>query len=131
MDSGGDFLAGYAPGTLPNILKPGQAKLVKAGTDIVLQMHYTSNGKAGTDISRIGIVFSNSESQPERVLTLAAGNVNLSIPAGDSNYEVVAKLTSSRTAIPHYSTCCRICTSAVRAFGYKATYPTGESEILL
>src|SRR5258708_4657431 len=42
----GDFLAGYAPGTLPNIVKPGQAKLVKAGSDLVLQMHYTANGKA-------------------------------------------------------------------------------------
>ncbi len=30
----------------PSIMKPGQAKLVKAGSDIVLQMHYTANGKA-------------------------------------------------------------------------------------
>ena len=37
------------------VLQPGQAKLVKAGSDIVLQMHYTANGKAGTDRSRIGI----------------------------------------------------------------------------
>src|ERR1700676_1717155 len=48
-----DFLAACAPGTLPNIMKPGQAKLVKAGSDLVLQMHYTANGKATTDISRI------------------------------------------------------------------------------
>src|ERR1035438_10033689 len=48
----GDFLAGYAPGTLPNIMKPGQAKLVKAGSDLVLQMHYTANGKAPNDIPR-------------------------------------------------------------------------------
>src|SRR5437588_10220468 len=31
----GDFLAGYAPVTLPVELAPGQAKLVKAGSDIV------------------------------------------------------------------------------------------------
>ena len=28
-------------------LAPGQAKLVKAGSDIVFQMHYTANGQAG------------------------------------------------------------------------------------
>ena len=48
----GDFLAGYAPGTMPVELAPGQAKLVKAGSDLVLQMHYTANGKATSDISR-------------------------------------------------------------------------------
>src|SRR6202162_2185750 len=33
----GDFLVGYAPGTVPTILKPSQAKLIKAGSDLVLQ----------------------------------------------------------------------------------------------
>ena len=62
----GDFLAGYAPGTLPNVMKPGQAKLVKAGSDIVLQMHYTANGKATTDISRIGIMFATDKADRAR-----------------------------------------------------------------
>ena len=37
------------PGTIPNLLKPGQAVLIKAGSDIVLQMHYTAAGEEQTD----------------------------------------------------------------------------------
>src|SRR4029077_3679561 len=37
----GDAVAGYAPGMLAMQLQPGQAKLIKAGSDIVFQLHYT------------------------------------------------------------------------------------------
>jgi hypothetical protein len=124
----GDFLAGYAPGTLPNIMKPGQAKLVKAGSDIVLQMHYTANGKATTDISRIGIVFATTQ-PTERILTLAAANGDFAIPPGDSNYQVDSKLTLQDDAtlinfLPHMH-------FRGKSFDYRVTYPSGEKETLL
>lgn len=125
---GGDFLAGYAPGTLPDILKPGQAKLVKAGSDIVLQMHYTANGKASTDISRVGIVFA-TQKPTEKVLTLAAANPQFAIPPGDPNYRVDAKLTLQDDAtlvdlLPHMH-------FRGKDFEYRVTYPSGEKETLL
>ncbi len=40
-----DFLVGYAPGQPPEVFEPGQAKLIRAGSDIILQVHYTTNGK--------------------------------------------------------------------------------------
>jgi hypothetical protein len=124
----GDFLAGYAPGTLPNVMKPGQAKLVKAGSDIVLQMHYTANGKATTDISRIGIVFSTVPAT-ERILTIAASNANFAIPPGNSNYQVDSKLTLQDDAtlidfLPHMH-------FRGKSFEYRVTYPSGEKETLL
>ena len=124
----GDFLAGYAPGTLPNIMKPGQAKLVKAGSDLVLQMHYTANGKATTDISRIGIVFATTQ-PTERVLTLAAANADFAIPPGDSNYQVDSKFTLQDDAtllnfLPHMH-------FRGKSFEYRVTYPSGEKETLL
>jgi len=124
----GDFLAGYAPGTLPNIMQPGQAKLVKAGSDLVLQMHYTANGKAATDISRIGIVFATTQ-PTERILTLAAANGNFAIPPGDSNYQVDSKFTLQDDAtlinfLPHMH-------FRGKSFEYRVTYPSGEKETLL
>src|SRR5262249_44020076 len=41
----GEFVVGYAPGAPPEIIRPGRAKLVKAGSDVVFQLHYTANGK--------------------------------------------------------------------------------------
>jgi hypothetical protein len=34
-----DFLVGYAPGQPAEILPPGEAKLIKAGSDIVFEVH--------------------------------------------------------------------------------------------
>jgi hypothetical protein len=125
---GGDMLAGYAPGTLPNVMKPGQAKYVPAGSDIVLQIHYTANGKPATDLSQVGMVFSDAK-PTERVLTLAATTNKFAIPAGAPNYEVDAaiKLEDDSTLInllPHMH-------FRGKSFEYRVTYPTGEKETLL
>ncbi len=124
----GDSLAGYAPGMVAPVLEPGQGKLVKAGSDLILQMHYTANGKAGTDRSRIGVIFAKEPSK-ERVVTLAATTHDFVIPAGDSNYEVDSKITLQHDAtlvslLPHMH-------FRGKSFKYTAVYPTGEKEVLL
>jgi len=84
-----DFLVGYAPGQPAEILRPGQAKLIKAGSDIVFQVHYTPNGKPITDRTRLGLVLAK-EPPRERVLTLSATNGSFKIPPGDPNFRVDA-----------------------------------------
>jgi hypothetical protein len=124
----GDFLVGYAPGTIPQVMKPGQAKLIKAGSDLVLQMHYTANGTAGADISKVGLVFSKTP-PTQRVVTINTANVTFSIPPGAPDTQVNAKMTLERDAtlesfLPHMH-------FRGSSFEYRATYPTGEKEVLL
>jgi hypothetical protein len=125
---GGDFLAGYAPGTVPDSLKPGQAKLIPAGSDIVFQLHYTADGKTGEDRSRVGVIF--SKVQPtERVLTLAAVNPRFTIPPGDSNYQVDSKITLQADStlemmLPHMHL-------RGKDFDFRVTYPDGKTETIL
>src|SRR5215471_7322172 len=52
-----EILTVYTPGMIPDVLKPNQARLIKAGSDLVLQIHYTTNGKSTQDQTRIGLVF--------------------------------------------------------------------------
>ena len=123
-----ELLVGFAPGMPPGIMPPGQAKLVKAGSDFVFQMHYTANGKAGTDRSRIGLVFAK-EPPRERIYTVGATNDKFEIPAGDGNYEVESDVTLQEQAklvdlMPHMHL-------RGKDFVYTAFYPTGESEVLL
>src|SRR6267143_1618071 len=66
-----DFLVGYAPGQPAEILHPGEGKLIKAGSDIVFEVHYTPNGKPTTDQTKLGLVFTKTPPN-ERVLTLSA-----------------------------------------------------------
>src|SRR2546430_2485107 len=51
-----DWLTGYAPGQTPDIFKPGQAKLIPAGSDLVIEIHYVPAGNSTTDQSRVGLV---------------------------------------------------------------------------
>ena len=87
-----DWLTGYAPGQPPDVFKPGQAKLIPAGSDIVLEVHYAPEGKAGSDQSRLGLVLAKHP-PAERTMTLSAGNMNFKIPPGDPNFRVDSSYT--------------------------------------
>jgi hypothetical protein len=123
-----DFLIGYAPGQPAEILPPGQAKLIKAGSDIVLEVHYTPNGKATTDQTRVGLIFAK-EPPKERVLTLSAVNGTFKIPPGDPNYRVDATFDIPQdvrliSLHPHMH-------MRGKDFEYRIVYPDGKSETLL
>lgn len=86
-----ELLDFHVPGSVPHKLPPGQAKLIKAGSDLVFQMHYTTNGKPATDRTQLGIVFAK-EPPRERIFTLQIANRGFAIPPGESDYPVEAKL---------------------------------------
>ncbi len=124
-----DFLVGYAPGQPPEILPPGQGKLIKAGSDLVLEIHYTTNGTAAVDRdSRFGLVFSH-ETPKQRVLTLSATNGKFKIPAGDPNYRVDSEFelgaaVELASLHPHMH-------GRGKDFEYRVVYPNGDTKTLL
>ena len=118
----------YVPGGLPYELKPGQARLIPKGSDIVFQMHYTANGKATGDRSRIGFIFAK-EPPKERVVNTFVANTNLHIPPQAMDHPVTARVTLYEdtrllSLFPHMHV-------RGKSFEYRVTYPTGESETLL
>jgi len=121
-------LAGYAPGVPQRPGVPGRALRVKAGSEVVLEMHYTTNGKAATDLTKVGIIFAK-EPPVEITGGFAAADSKFVIPAGAEAHEVKSKWTAPRevklTALtPHMHL-------RGKDFQYVAKYPTGESEVLL
>jgi len=93
-----DILLTYAPGSTPDIWPVGMAKYVPAGSDLVFQMHYTTNGKAGEDLTRIGLIFAK-ETPAKRVLTLQLTNDHFVIPPGAPDYRVEAHGTLPNDAL--------------------------------
>jgi hypothetical protein len=93
-----DILLVYAPGSTPDDWPEGMAKYVPAGSDLVFQMHYTTNGKGGTDVTRIGLIFAKSE-PTKRVLTLQLTNDHFVIPPGVPDYRVEARGTLPNDAL--------------------------------
>jgi hypothetical protein len=87
-----DILLVYAPGSSPDNWPATMAKFIPAGSDLVFQMHYTSNGKAVSDRTKVGLRFSK-EPPPQRVLTLQLTNDHFVIPPGAPDYRVEARGT--------------------------------------
>jgi len=93
-----DLLLVYAPGSSPDQWPDGMAKFVPAGSDLVFQMHYTTNGNADTDQTSIGIVFAKAPPK-QRVITLQLNNHALIIPPGVDDFRVEVQGT-----LPHDAT---------------------------
>ena len=92
-----DLLLVYAPGSSPDEWPEGMAKFVPAGSDLVFQMHYTTNGTAEQDQTSIGLVFAKAPPK-QRVITLQLNNHALIIPPGADDFRVEVQGTLPRDA---------------------------------
>src|ERR1051325_2908126 len=89
LDLGEDLLGALSPGQTPFRAQPGMAKLIKAGSQIVFQMHYTPNGTAAKDRSMVGLKFAKKPVD-KVVTTTAAFDLNFVIPPNTDNHQVAA-----------------------------------------
>jgi len=123
-----NMLVNWAVGEDAPVYKPGMAKRIPAGSTLVFQVHYTTNGTAGRDRSRIGLIFSK-EPPAQEIRTAAIANPMFAIPGGAANHQVEAEATFSDdvkvwTMHPHMHL-------RGKDMTYTATYPDGREEIVL
>jgi hypothetical protein len=123
-----NMLVNWAVGEDAPVFLPGQAKRIPAGSTLIFQVHYTTNGTTGRDRSRIGLIFAKQPPAQE-VRTAAIANPLFSIPGGANNHRVEAEATFSEdvkvwTMHPHMHL-------RGKDMTYTATYPDGRQEIVL
>jgi hypothetical protein len=128
LDLGEGLLGALSPGQTPFIARPGTAKLIRAGSQLVFQMHYTPNGKEAKDRSYVGLIFAK---QPvdKVITTTAAFDMQFAIPPGAVNHEVKASYEFEQDShvvslMPHMHL-------RGKDITYRATYPDGRTEVLL
>ena len=121
-------LVGWAPGEAPLILRAGHAKLIKKGSALIFQVHYTTNGVPGTDRTSVGLIFSRVPVE-KRVVTAGAVGRNLEIPAGATNYEIGSSFTFKDDS--HIDSLHPHMHHRGKDFLYRLIYPDGTSKILL
>jgi hypothetical protein len=115
-------LDGWAPGKLPYFLPDGIARSLPKGSDLVMQVHYHSNGKPEEDLTQVGIYFAKKPiTKRLGILPLIAP---LSIPAGEANYKTSSSFPMPFDAkaifvIPHMHL-------LGREIGIEATLPGGK-----
>jgi hypothetical protein len=121
-------IGGVTPNKPGVVFEPGVARLLRSKQDIILQMHYTTNGKEATDRTEVGIIF--AKDAPKK---LASGGMALNprfvIPAGDGNAEVravqnIVQDTLVTNLTPHMHV-------RGKDMTYIAHYPDGTDETLL
>jgi len=125
-----DLLLVYAPGSSPESWPEGMAKYIPAHSDLIFQMHYTTNGHRATDRTSLGLVFAKRKPQ-KRVLTLQLANEHdvIPIPPNTDNYRVEVHGTMPNDCLllgffPHMHL-------RGKKFEYAIVHPDKSREVLL
>ncbi|HSO74324.1 MAG TPA: DUF3471 domain-containing protein [Blastocatellia bacterium] len=119
----------YTPGKDVDVWPAGVAKSIPAGSNIVIQVHYSkTTGKTEKDRTSVGLIF--AKEPPAKVLS-AFGVINhyFKIPPGSDNHEVKGCYTFSRDIeiygfLPHMHL-------RGKDMKYDVIYPDGRQETLL
>jgi hypothetical protein len=130
VDMSYELLSAFSPGMEAQRFDVDHsAKLIPARSDIVLQVHYSPNGKtAVTDQTRVGITL--TEDPPaKRFYSAVAASANWTIAPGDANAEGRARLTFGEPVElvyvqPHMHV-------RGKEMTVRLTYPDGRSETIL
>jgi peroxiredoxin len=124
----GDSIGGFAPGRQPDIWRDDSGALIRAGSSLLLQMHYTTSGKATVDETQIGIFL--HDAPPKYVMSGgSAGQRRFLIPPGAKEHKLEGVQEFERDAylyalMPHMH-------YRGKYMKYIAEYPDGSSEVLL
>jgi mono/diheme cytochrome c family protein len=132
LNEGGALGPGNIGGVTPNkpgvIFDPGVGRLLTANSDIILQMHYTTNGQATTDRTQVGVRFLK---QPPSMVQ-RGGSVlqpRFVIPAGAPAHEVRgSRVLQDDTIITSFTPHMHV---RGKDMTYTAKYPDGRTEVLL
>jgi len=129
-EDGNDILGKFNPGLGAQSFDiNGSAKFVPKGSDLVFELHYTTNGQPTQDASKIGLVLAKNAPQTRYFFHAGPTATNLAIPAGDGNAEVVSELTLAQEAKlvyaqPHMHL-------RGKDFELRLVFPTGETQTVL
>jgi len=125
---GATALNNYVPGAEPLVMPEGNGILLKAGTTIHFQMHFTPNGQALTDVTKLGLYF--MKTPPEHMFrSMILAQPRLKIPANTKFHPERAESTFKQDAViysvhPHAH-------FRGKSASFVAQYPDGREAILL
>jgi mono/diheme cytochrome c family protein len=123
-------VAGFAPGNAVNLNPEGVGGLLRAGSTLNLQMHYTTSGKETTDETEIGIYFYPEGYVPDERMGGGVGNAfSINIPAQAKDHEMqlvtyVPEEAEIFSLMPHMH-------FRGKRMSFTAQYPDGGEELLL
>jgi thiol-disulfide isomerase/thioredoxin len=129
-DRGGikGYFAGMVPGETTLSFPKGLAKFLPKGATMIFQIHYTVNGAAVTDKTKLGLYFASGKPKHE-VHTKGIAQTRFRIPPGAANHKVVAQRTlKNKTRILGFNPHMHLRGKAVK---YELITPDGKTKTLI
>ena len=123
-------VAGYAPGNSFSLNPEGVGGLLKAGSRLNLQMHYTTSGRETVDATEIGVYFYDEGYVPNERMSGGVGNAfTIDIPAQAKDHEMqlvtyVPEEAEIYSLMPHMH-------FRGKRMAFTARYPDGSEELIL
>ncbi|MEQ8691566.1 MAG: redoxin domain-containing protein [Pseudomonadales bacterium] len=124
----GESVGGFAPGRPGERFRDNSGRLIKKGSNLLLQMHYTTSGRETVDETQIGIFL--HDKPPAYVMRGGvAGQRRFLVPPGAKEHELQGEELIEGDAylyamMPHMH-------YRGKRMSYTALYPDGTSELLL
>lgn len=124
----GESIGGFAPGRQPDQFRDNSGRLIRKGSNLLLQMHYTTSGRETVDETEIGIYL--HDEPPAYVMSGGvAGERRFLVPPYEKEYKLEGVQEINRDAYlyelnPHMH-------FRGRYMSFSAEYPDGSSEVLL
>ena len=124
----GESVGGFAPGRQPDEFQDNSGRLIRKGSNLLLQMHYTTSGKETVDETEVAIYI--HEEPPTYVMSGGvAGQRRFLVPAHTKEHRLEGEQLIERDAYlyemtPHMH-------FRGKYMSYTAEYPDGTSELLL
>jgi len=104
-DAGDAYIQPYVPGVQAYREPENTGGLLRAGSSIALQLHYTTTGRQTTDASKIGVWFYPKGEEPAKRMAGQCACIFTRdwkrIPPGDPNFEQSMAITIPRDAYIH------------------------------
>lgn len=124
----GESVGGFAPGRPGDVFRDNSGRLIRKGSNLLLQMHYTTSGRATVDETEIGIYI--YDEPPAYVMSGGvAGQRRFLVPPHAKEHKLEGVQEIERDAylydlMPHMH-------YRGKYMSYIAEYPDGSSEVLL
>jgi hypothetical protein len=80
-------LGGWSPGSVPTLFRADVGKLIRKGSDLVMQNHYHAGSASERDQSEIGIYFAKAPPK-YRSISIPVLQYDLDIPPGEESYRI-------------------------------------------
>lgn len=95
----------WNPGVTPRRPRPGVGRMIRAGSDVAVLLHYHPSGKEEVDRSSVGLYF--ADRPPGRIPgRISLSSATIDIPAGEPRHRIVARRTvpvdsTAESILPH------------------------------